>query len=187
MNDPFELPKNLPVPEDDGACNHLPGKDLPAIALAATSGRRVRVDEAAQSRAVFFFYPRTGRPGAAIPPTWDAIPGARGCTPHSCGFRDLHAEFKALGSAVYGVSSQDTDYQRELVERTKLTYEVLSDREFRLTDALRLPTFEFEGVRLIKRLAFVAEKGRIVKVFYPVFPPDRNAEVVLAWLRQSKR
>lgn len=187
MSDLFQLPKDLPVPEDDGACNHLPGKDLPGIALVSTAGRLVRVDEAAQSRAVFFFYPRTGKPGAAIPSDWDRIPGARGCTPHSCGYRDLHAEFKALGVAVFGVSSQDTDYQRELVERTKLTYEVLSDREFRLTDALRLPTFVFEGVRLIKRLAFVAEKGRIVKVFYPVFPPDQNAEVVLSWLKQAKR
>jgi peroxiredoxin len=187
MNDPYQLPKDLPVPEDDGACNHLPGKDLPGLALASTAGRTVRLDEAAQSRSVFFFYPRTGRPGVTIPADWDRIPGARGCTPHSCGYRDLHAEFKALGAAVFGVSSQDTEYQRELVRRTNLPYEVLSDREFRLADALRLPTFVFEGVRLIKRLAFVAEKGRIEKVFYPVFPPDRNAEVVLSWLRQSKR
>ena len=185
MSDLFELPKDLPAPEDDGACNHLPGKDLPGIALASTAGRQVRLDEQSQTRTVFFFYPRTGRPGVAIPPDWDRIPGARGCTPHSCGYRDLYAEFRKLGVAVFGVSSQDTEYQRELVRRTNLPYEVLSDREFRLTDALRLPTFEFERVRLIKRLALVAEKGRIVKVFYPVFPPDRNAETVLAWLRRG--
>lgn len=185
MSSLFELPKDLPVPEDDGACNHLPGKDLPGLSLMATSGRLVRLNEQAQSRTVFFFYPRTGRPGVAIPSAWDRIPGARGCTPHSCAYRDLHAEFRALGTAVFGVSSQDTEYQRELVRRTNLPYEVLSDVEFRLTDALRLPTFVFEGVRLIKRLAFVAEKGRIVKVFYPVFPPDKNAETVLAWLKQA--
>ena len=183
MADLFELPKDLPVPVDDGACAHLPGKELPGLALDSTAGRSVRIDEQSQSRTVFFFYPRTGRPGVPIPREWDQIPGARGCTPHSCAYRDLHAEFRKLGTAVFGVSSQDTEYQRELVRRTNLPYEVLSDREFRLTDALRLPTFVFEGVRLITRLAFVAEKGRIVKVFYPVFPPDKNAETVLAWLR----
>lgn len=183
MADLFELPKDLPAPEDDGACNHLPGKEIPALSLASTAGRHVRLHEQAQSRTVFFFYPRTGRPGVAIPKEWDRIPGARGCTPHSCAYRDLHAEFGKLGAAVFGVSSQDTEYQQELVRRTNLPYEVLSDREFRLTDALRLPTFKFEGVRLIKRLAFVAERGRIVKVFYPVFPPDRNAETVLSWLK----
>lgn len=183
MADLFELPKDLPVPQDDGACNHLPGKDLPALSLESTAGRSVRLNEQSQSRTVFFFYPRTGRPGAAIPAEWDRIPGARGCTPHSCAYRDLHAEFRTLGAAVFGVSSQDTEYQRELVQRTNLPYEILSDRDFRLTDALRLPTFVFEGVRLIKRLAFVAERGRIVKVFYPVFPPDRNAETVLSWLK----
>jgi peroxiredoxin len=185
MADLFELPKDLPVPQDDGACNHLPGKELPALDLASTAGRRVRLEEQSQSRTVFFFYPRTGRPGAPIPPGWDRIPGARGCTPHSCAYRDLYDEFRKLKTAVFGVSSQDTEYQLELVRRTKLPYEILSDAEFRLTDALRLPTFRFEGVRLIKRLALVAEKGRIVKVFYPVFPPDRNAETVLAWLRRG--
>jgi peroxiredoxin len=185
MADLFELPKDLPVPQDDGACSHLPGKDMPALALASTAGRQVRLHEQSQSRTVFFFYPRTGRPGVSISPEWNAIPGARGCTPHSCAYRDLYAEFRQLNTAVFGVSSQDTEYQQELVRRTNLPYEVLSDREFRLTDALRLPTFQFEGMRLIKRLALVAEKGRIVKVFYPVFPPDKNAETVLAWLRQA--
>jgi len=185
MADLYELPKDLPVPQDDGACKHLPGKELPGLALASTAGRQVRLDEQSQTRTVFFFYPRTGRPGVSISPEWNQIPGARGCTPHSCAYRDLHAEFLKLKTAVFGVSSQDTEYQLELVRRTNLPYEVLSDREFRLTDALRLPTFVFEGVRLIKRLALVAEKGRIVKVFYPVFPPDKNAENVLAWLKHG--
>lgn len=186
MSDLMKLPDDLPVPQDDGACKHLPGKDLPALALASTAGRQVRLDEASQSKSVFFFYPRSGRPGVAIPSSWNEIPGARGCTPHSCGYRDVHAEFTALGVTIYGVSSQDTEYQRELVQRNRLPYEILSDAEFRLTGALRLPTFVFEGTRLIKRLAFVAEKGRILKVFYPVFPPDKNADTVLAWLRRDE-
>ncbi|MBI3855244.1 MAG: peroxiredoxin [Planctomycetes bacterium] len=186
MADLFELPKDLPVPEDDGACKHLPGRDLPALSLLSTAGRRVRLNEQAQSRTVFFFYPRTGRPGAAIPEAWNQIPGARGCTPHSCAYRDLYAEFRKLETAVFGVSSQDTEYQQEFARRSNLPYEILSDLEFKLTDALRLPTFLFEGTRLIKRLAFVAEKGRIAKVFYPVFPPDKNADTVLAWLRQGR-
>lgn len=186
MADLFNLPADLPVPQDDGACDHLPGKDLPSLALEATSGRTVNLAEESQARAVFFFYPRTGRPGVSIPAEWDRVPGARGCTPHSCGYRDLFAEFKALGVGVFGVSSQDSEYQREFAGRTKLPYEILSDREFRLTEALRLPTFVFEGVRLIKRLAIVAERSRIAKVFYPVFPPDRNAETVLAWLKKGR-
>jgi len=182
MNDLLQLPADLPVPEDDGACKHLPGKELPGLALLATSGREVRLDEASQNPAVFFFYPRTGRPGQKIPPTWDQIPGARGCTPHSCGYRDHFAEFRQRGMAVYGVSSQDTEYQRELVRRTQLPYEILSDEKFRLTDALRLPTFTVDGMRLIKRLTLIVRDGTIEQVFYPVFPPDRSADEVLAWL-----
>ncbi len=185
MADLFNLPADLPVPQDDGACAHLPGKKLPPVVLEATSGRRVNVAEESQARTVFFFYPRSGRPGVPIPPDWDRIPGARGCTPHSCAYRDRFAEFTTLGVRVFGASSQDPEYQREFAERTKLPYELLSDREFRLTEALRLPTFVFEGVRLVKRLAIVAERSRIVKVFYPVFPPDKNAEEVLAWLKKG--
>jgi peroxiredoxin len=183
MADLFTLPKDLPVPEDDGACDHLPGTPVPALTLLSTRGRQVRLDEQSRALTVFFFYPRTGRPGQAIPAEWDRIPGARGCTPHSCGYRDLYSEYRAAGAAVFGVSSQNTDYQRELVQRTQLPFEILSDSAFALTDALRLPTFVFEGVRLIKRLAFVAEERKIVKVFYPVFPPDQNATTVLTWLK----
>ncbi len=185
MHDPYTLPKGLPVPEDDGACAHLPGMEMPALALASTAGRMVRLDEQSQPRTVFFFYPRSGRPGLEIPASWDQIPGARGCTPHSCAYRDHHGEFLKLKTAVFGVSSQDTPYQQEFALRTKLPYEILSDAEFRLTEALRLPTFVFEGTRLIKRLALVAERGRIIRVFYPVFPPDKNAETVLSWLKQA--
>ncbi|RPH36302.1 MAG: peroxiredoxin [Planctomycetota bacterium] len=187
MKDFFTLPKDLPVPEDDGACAHLPGKDLPGLALPSTAGRMVRLDEQSQSRTVFFFYPRSGRPGESVPAAWDQIPGARGCTPHSCAYRDSYGEFQALRTAVFGVSSQDTPYHQEFARRTNLPYEILSDEAFKLTNALRLPTFVFEGKRLIKRLALVAERGRIEKVFYPVFPPDKNAETVLSWLKQERK
>ena len=183
MADLFALPPGLPVPQDDGACRHLEGLAMPPLKLDSTAARSVDLQEVSKSTAVFFFYPRTGKPGTPIPPGWDQVPGARGCTPQSCAFRDLHKEFTTLGAQVFGVSSQDTEYQRELVARIHLPYEVLSDREFRLTEALRLPTFDFEGVRLIKRLAIVARASRIAKVFYPVFPSDRNAGDVLAWLR----
>ena len=183
MADPFALPQGLPVPKDDGACRHLEGMAIPRLSLDSTGGRSVDLAEVSKGTAVFFFYPRTGRPGVPIPPEWDQIPGARGCTPQSCAFRDLHREFTTLGAQVFGVSSQDTEYQRELVARIHLPYEVLSDREFKLTEALRLPTFVFEGLRLITRLAIVARASKIVKVFYPVFPSDRNAGDVLAWLQ----
>jgi len=182
------LPADLPLPVNDGACDHLrgmelPAVELPAVELPATSGRVVNLAEL-QEPTVIFFYPRNGQPGDTIPAEWDAIPGARGCTPHSCAFRDLHEEFRALGFQVFGASTQDSGYQRELVERMHIPFEILSDAEFRLVDGMRLPTFEFNGQRLVKRMAWVIEGGRIVKVFYPVFPPDKNADEVLGWLRK---
>ena len=133
--------------------------------------------------AVVFAYPMTGQPGVALPDGWDAIPGARGCTPQNCAFRDLHAAFLAEGAAVYGLSTQTYDYQHEMAERLHLPYAVLSDAEFALTDALNLPTMQVDGMRLIRRLTLVIEAGKIIKVFYPVFPPDQSAEPVLDWLR----
>jgi len=184
MRDLRHLPPDLPVPEDDGACQHLPGKALPHVELASTKGRKVSVREAGKQPTVFFFYPRTGRPEAPAPSGWDRIPGARGCTPQSCGFRDLYLEFESRGVRIFGVSAQSSEYQREFVERNRIPYEILSDERFELTEAIGLPTFEFDSMRLIKRLAFFAEDGVILKLFYPVFPPDKNAEEVLAWLDQ---
>ncbi|HZP38337.1 MAG TPA: peroxiredoxin [Methylomirabilota bacterium] len=184
--------RTLPVPRDDGACDHLPGSRVPSVRLASTAGGWADVAEIAASPAVLFFYPRTGEPGRPAGPAWDAIPGARGCTPQSCGFRDLHGQFLARGVAVYGVSTQETGYQRAFVERNHVPFEMLSDRDLALIRALRLPTFEYpvEGggpTTLIKRMAWFVDRGRIERIWYPVFPPDRNAETVLGWLRERER
>ena len=178
----YELPKDLPVPQDDGACAHLTGMRLPSVALLATNGQYVDLS-ALSGRTVVYCYPRTGRPDHNPPAGWDAIPGARGCTPQSCSFRDHHAELLALGAgAIYGLSTQDTAYQREAVERLHLPFELLSDERLAFARALNLPTFEVEGMELIKRLTLIIHEGTIEHVFYPVFPPDANAPDVIHWL-----
>jgi len=179
----MELPKDLPVPQDDGACDHLTGMMLPPVALRSTGGRMIDLAKL-QGTTVVYIYPRTGRPDQALPTGWNAIPGARGCTPQSCAFRDHFQELKALGvTGLFGLSTQDTAYQQEAVERLHLPFELLSDDKLELAQALRLPTFEVDGMKLIKRITLVAREGRIAKVFYPVFPSDRNAGDVAAWLQ----
>jgi peroxiredoxin len=180
--DPYVLPPDLPVPVDDGGAAHLPGATLPPLSLPSTSGGEVDLAEAAEGTLVVYCYPRTGRPGEPLPPGWDEIPGARGCTPQSCAFRDRFADLRALGAVVLGLSAQPLDDQVEFAERVHLPYPVLSDPALRFADALRLPTFDVAGMRLYRRLTFVAREARIAKVFYPVFPPDRNASEVLSWL-----
>jgi peroxiredoxin len=183
LHDPRVLPDNLPIPPDDGAARHLVGMRLPDLELPATDGSRVRLATLA-GRTVVYVYPRTGRPGQALPSGWDDIPGARGCTPQSCAFRDHFAELKALGVAhLFGFSTQDSGYQQEAVERLHLPFAILSDEHLAFTRALELPTFEVAGMTLTKRMALVIDDGVIAKVFYPVFPPDRNASDVVAWLR----
>ena len=185
-SDYASLPDNLPRPVDDGAASHLTGLVIPSVALDSTMGGAVDLSRV-PGRAVVFAYPKTGRPGQPPPaPDWDMIPGARGCTPHTCGFRDLCGEFSALGARVYGLSTQTSDYQQEMVKRLHVPFPVLSDSELRLTRAMRLPTFKVARQTLLKRLAWVADDGKIVKVFYPVFPPDKNAEEVLEWLRANQ-
>jgi peroxiredoxin len=182
MHDPTKLPEDLPVPQDDGAARHLTGTKLPHIALPATDGGTVDLATLA-GRTVVYVYPRTGRPGQATPTGWDAIPGARGCTPQSCGFRDHFADLRRLGvKQLFGLSTQTTDYQREAVERLHLPFAILSDAELALTRALNLPTFTVDGMTLIKRMAWVIDDGTIAHVFYPVFPPDKSAEEVISWL-----
>jgi peroxiredoxin len=186
LHDPNVLPGDLPVPQDDGAARHLTGMRLPDLALAATDGTDVRLSKLA-GRTVVYVYPRTGRPGQALPTGWDAIPGARGCTPQSCGFRDHFAELRQLGvAALYGLSTQDSAYQREAAERLHLPFAILSDAELKLTRAMRLPTFTVDGMTLIKRMAWVIDDGVVSQVFYPVFPPDRSAAEVVNWLKQQK-
>jgi len=183
--DPTVLPENLPVPENDGAADHLAGSRLPDIALPSTLGGVVNIAEVGVPRAVIFAYPWTGRPNELMPDGWDAIPGARGCTPQTCSFRDLHQEFTALGTEVYGISTQSSDYQREMVERLHVLFPVLSDAQLELARALRIPTFAVEGMALLKRLTLVISDGVIEHVFYPVFPPNRSADAALEWLRQN--
>jgi peroxiredoxin len=173
------------MPEDDGAAAHLDGLELPSLALDSTQGP-VDLAELAAERAVLYVYPRTGKPGVDSLPGWDEFPGARGCTPQSCAFRDHAAELADLGAGVAGLSSQTLEDQVEFAERTHIPYPVLADPEFRLRDALGLPTFELAGETFYRRLALVAERGRIVQVFYPVFPPDRNAADVVDWLRRNR-
>jgi peroxiredoxin len=182
-NNYAELPADLPIPVDDGACAHLPGVRLPSVPLPSTAARMVDLS-ALPGRTVVYCYPMTGRPGVPLPDGWDAIPGARGCTPQSCAFRDHHTELRALDTEVFGLSTQDTAYQREAAERLHLPFELLSDAQLAWATALRLPTFNVDGMTLIKRLTLVVNGGRIEHVFYPVFPSDENAAQVIAWLRQ---
>ena len=184
-HDPNTLPPNIPAPQDDGAARHLAGMKLPDLALAATDGAQDNL-WTLKGRTVVYVYPRTGVPGVDLPPGWNEIPGARGCTPQSCSFRDHFGELKRLGVAqLYGLSTQDTAYQQEAATRLHLPFAILSDAKLALTQALKLPTFVTSGMTLLKRMALVIDDGVIVKAFYPVFPPDKNAEEVIAWL-QSK-
>lgn len=182
--DPMILPADLPEPRDDGAADHLRGSRVPDIPLQATDGRRVSLAAISGPRIVVYAYPRTGRPGVApLVDDWDIIPGARGCTPETCGFRDHHADLKAAGAEVFGLSTQDPAYQRELVDRLRLPFAVLSDADLALTRAWGLPTFEVAGETLLKRFTLVLRDGKVEHVWYPVFPPDRHAAQVLDWLR----
>jgi peroxiredoxin len=182
----FPLPPDLPVPVDDGAATHLTGMMLPPLVLRATDGEFVKLSVLPGLRAVLYLYPMTGRPGVSLPDGWDLIPGARGCTPEACGFRDHRAQFVDIDAVVYGLSSQDSAYQQEFVDRLDIPYPLLSDPEFQLAEALRLPTFEVEGRRLYKRLTMVISNSHIEHVFYPVFRPDTHADEVASWLASSR-
>jgi peroxiredoxin len=179
----FPLPADLPKPMDDGAAQHLTNLLMPKVLLRSTAGEIVDVSDLKASRTVIYCYPMTGVPGVPLPEGWDQIPGARGCTPQSCGFRDHYKELQGLHAGVFGLSTQTTEYQREMAERVHLPFAVLSDESFELCDALQLPTFVASGVRLLKRLTLIVKAGRIEHVFYPVFPPDKNAGEVVEWLK----
>ncbi|GLB44291.1 putative redoxin [Lyophyllum shimeji] len=179
----FPLPPNLPVPVDDGACAHLTGIEVPSIPLSSTSGDPVDVSSL-KGLTIIFCYPRTGAPGENIPESWNLIPGARGCTPQACSFRDTTSELRGLGvHHIFGLSTQDTAYQSEVKERLHLLYDLLSDEGLEWVHALELPTFEWDGKKLVKRLVIAVDDGKIIKTWYPVFPPDRSAQEVIEWLR----
>jgi peroxiredoxin len=187
MTEYTTLPDDLPAPQDDGAADHLPGLPMPQLSLLTSNGRTVDLAALGPGRTVVYLYPRTGQPGVDLPPGWNAIPGARGCTPESCGFRDHFADLQAAGVAeVWGLSSQDPDYQAEAVERLHLPFGMLSDPQLALADALNLPTFAAAGHdRLYSRLTLVVRDSEIEHVFYPVFPPDTHAQQVLDWLHAN--
>lgn len=180
-----ELPSVLPRPVDDGACDHLKGMTLPLLTLMSTSGRAIDLGSLPPGRTIIYCYPMTGLPDQPLPDGWDLIPGARGCTPQSCSFRDHHAELATLGAGVFGLSTQTSDYQREMVQRLHLPFDVLSDADLRFAHALRLPTFKVDGMQLIKRLTLVILDGTVEHVFYPVFPPNESAEQVVRWLENA--
>jgi peroxiredoxin/DNA-binding transcriptional MerR regulator len=183
-----QLPDGLPVPRDDGAAAHLAGLRLPPVTLPATDGSTVRLDALGEGRTVLHVYPLTGRPGVDLPEGWDNIPGARGCTPEACGFRDHHDDLCKAGAArVYGLSSQSGDYQRELVDRLHLPFAMLSDPDFAVRDALGLPTFVADGIPLYRRLTMIIDDASVEHVFYPVLPPNRHAEQILDWLQEHPR
>jgi peroxiredoxin len=182
----FPLPSNLPQPIDDGAARHLVNVPVPQVSLPSTAGRIVDLSDLSAPRTVLYCYPMTGVPGKPVPEGWDMIPGARGCTPQTSSFRDHYEEISELSADVFGLSTQTTQYQREMAERLHLPFEILSDSEFKLCDALRLPTFEVEGMGLVKRITLILRDGRIEHVFYPVFPPDESASQVLDWLKNHR-
>lgn len=183
MHNPHEFPGGLPIPEDDGACDHLLGSSVPRLHLVSTDGGMRDIGDLANGPAVVYVYPSTGVPGVEMPEGWDQIPGARGCTPQSCGYRDDDAAFEALGVEVFGLGVQNSDVQREFVEREHIPFALLSDPDMSLGRAVGLPTFEAGGRALYKRVTIIVDAGTIVYVRYPVFPPDGDAAVTLGWLR----
>ncbi|EEE46946.1 peroxiredoxin [Roseibium alexandrii] len=175
----------LPAPEDDSTAARVEGTTLPQLELAATDGSKVHLADLTGT-SVIYIYPKTGQPGVPLPDGWDTIPGARGCTPQSCAFRDHYKELSALGAGhIFGLSTQSTAYQAEAVERLHLPFPLLSDADLTFTNALDLPSFEADGQTLLKRLTLIVRDGVVIKAFYPVFPPDRNAADVMAWLEEN--
>jgi peroxiredoxin len=183
MNNLTSLPTNLPVPKDDGAAKHLVGLSLPAVTLPSTTGSFVAMNKLT-GVTVIYCYPMTGQPNVALPEDWDAIPGARGCTPQSCSYRDHYAELNALGAEVYGLSTQTTEYQLEMANRLHLPFSVLSDYSLEFAQALSLPTFQVNGMTLLKRLTLICNGNQIKHVNYPVFPSDADIDKVIDYLKQ---
>ncbi|MFY7911029.1 MAG: peroxiredoxin [Emticicia sp.] len=180
------LPANLPIPVDDGACVHLLGKQIPSIKLSSTNNTKENLKDL-KGRVVIYCYPMTGKPGVKLPDGWDQIPGARGCTPQSCSFRDHFDELQKLNTKVFGLSTQTTDYQKEVKDRLHLPFDLLSDKDLDFANSLRLPLFSVDNMNLIKRVTLIVDEGKIVKYFYPVFPPDKNVDQVIEWLKNNPK
>jgi peroxiredoxin len=176
---------DLPIPLDDGKCNHLLGMNLPNVVLFSTSDKKVDLSKL-KGLSVLYFYPKTGRPDIKSPDGWDEIPGAKGCTPQSCSFRDKNEIFTKLNVKVYGISTQSTSYQKEVVERLHLPYEILSDEDLKLTKELNLPTFDIDNMILTKRVTLICKNSKIIKVFYPISPPEKNPKEVLDWIEKNQ-
>lgn len=185
MTELGRLPDELPVPEDDGACDHLLHKNLPSVELASTDGNIIDLSRY-PGWLVIYCYPMTGRPDRELPDKWDSIPGARGCTPQTCSFRDHYLELAGLNAAVYGLSTQTTEYQLEAKQRLQLPFDLLSDHLLEFASALNLPVFAVDNIKLIKRVTLITESGNIKKIFYPVFPPAINPTQVINWLKAHK-
>jgi peroxiredoxin len=183
------FPSDLPRPEDDGACSHLTDLPIPNISLPPASNPSNLVDiSKLPGLTIIFCYPRTGAPGEVVPPEWNNIPGARGCTPQACSFRDNRPQLKSLGvNQLFGLSTQDTNYQQEVHTRLRLPYDLLSDGKLEFQKALNLPTFEWQGQKVIRRLTLAIEDGKVAKWWYPIFPPDSNVFHVLEWLKERSR
>jgi peroxiredoxin len=182
-----ELPPDLPVPLDDGACDHLTGKPLPPVKLVSSSGRTVDLSNLS-GLTVIYIYPRSGADNSVLPDNWDSIPGARGCTPQSCSFRDHQNELVELGARVFGLATQSPEYLRSEVERLELPFELLSDQHLAFKTALSLPVLDVQaaGMTVLKRVTLICNDQEIIKVFYPVFPPNKSAEEVIEWLRARR-
>lgn len=186
MSNDFPLPTDLPVPADDGACDHLMNMTLPAVMLRTTHGDPIDLSKRT-GRTVLYVYPMTGRPDVALPDGWNDIPGARGCTPQSCAFRDHYQALQALGAEVFGLSTQTSAYQQEAAHRLHLPFPLLSDNDLAFATAMRLPTFTVDAMTLLKRVTLILQDGRVEHVFYPVFPPDQNANDVISWLTAAQQ
>ncbi len=180
------LPADLPVPIDDGVCNHLPGRQIPNVILSSTSDTKINLQDV-KRRIVIYCYPMTGRPDVNLPGGWEQIPGARGCTPQSCSFRDHYNELQILHTKVFGLSTQTTDYQKEAKDRLHLPYDLLSDKDLEFANALQLPFHFVDSMTLLKRVTLIFDEGKIVKYFYPVFPPDKNIDQVIEWLKDNTK
>ncbi|VAW52529.1 Alkyl hydroperoxide reductase subunit C-like protein [hydrothermal vent metagenome] len=184
MKDLYQLPEGLPVPVDDGACNHLEGAPFPSMLITVTPHATYDFSKE-KGINIIFFYPMIGHPDSLPMTGWNEIPGARGCTPQALSYKNYFRQITKLGVRLFGASSQALKEQNDAIDRLKLPFELINDSSFLLSNALKLPTFQFNEIKMIKRLTLVVVDGVIKKVFYPVFPPNKNVDDVIVWLKEN--